>query len=70
MESMHRFVMARYQIANFDDYKYILALLRNTRAISAHKARSRHADIQSLQDAVDDTRSRLVKQLTEGRSIP
>ena len=70
MESMHDFLMARYEVSDFDDYKHLLALLRNTRAIAAHKARSRHADIQHLQDIVDNARNHVIRRLKQGRSIP
>jgi hypothetical protein len=69
MESMHQFLMARYQIADYEEYKYLLALLRNTRAIAAHKARSRHAHLWHLQDTVDNARNQIIHQLKEGRCI-
>jgi hypothetical protein len=69
MESMHQFLMARYQVSDFDDYKHLLALLRNTRAIAAHKASSRSADIRHLQAMVENARSDLVEQLQQGRNI-
>lgn len=64
MESMHHFLMARYDVADFDDYKHLLALLRNTRAIAAHKARSRYTNIRCLQDIVKNARNHLVHQDT------
>lgn len=66
---MHRFLMARYQVSDFDEYKHLLALLRNTRAIAAQKARSRSADIWQLQAMVENARKRLVEQLKQGRNI-
>jgi len=67
---MHHFLMARYQVSDFEDYKHLLALMRNTRAIAAHKARVRHADLQHLQAIVEDARQRLIHQLKQGRRIP
>lgn len=61
--------MARYQVSTFEDYKHLLALLRNTRAIAAHKARSRHLDIQRLQDYVAAARNHLIQQLRDGRTV-
>jgi hypothetical protein len=69
MESMHHFLLARYQVSDFDEYKQLLALLRNTRAIAAHKARSRYADIRHLQTMVEHARNHLVEQLKQGRNM-
>ena len=49
MEALHRYLVARHQVDDYDGYLRLLAIFRNTAAIEATKARARHDE---LRDAV------------------
>ena len=50
MESLHRYLVARYHIADYDDYLQLVAMFRNTAAIEAAKARVRYNSLGELFD--------------------
>ena len=47
MQSLHRYVMARYDITTYDEYIHLLALFRNTNAIETQNAYRRLLDTLS-----------------------
>jgi len=68
LESMHQYIMARYNIQNLDDYLQILALFRNTRAIEAQNARQRHMDLLEACKSVERSRLSIILGLQERHS--
>jgi hypothetical protein len=68
MESMHRYLMARYEVETFDDYIHLLALFRNTRAIEAVKARERVFELSDISTSVDVARQIILRRLRLRRS--
>ena len=68
MESMHRYLMARYEVETFDDYIHLLALFRNTRAIEAVKARERVFELSDISTSVDVARQIILCRLRLRRS--
>ena len=50
MESLHRYLVARFHIADYDEYLQLVALFRNTAAIEAAKARVRYKSLGELFD--------------------
>jgi len=68
MESMHWYLMARYEVETFDDYIHLLALFRNTRAIEAVKARERVFELTNISTSVDLARQLILRRLQLRRS--
>ena len=62
MESLHRYLMARHHVDNFEDYMALLAMYRNTAAIEAIKARTRRREID---DAIQQVA--VIRNLVIGR---
>ena len=50
MESLHWYLVARFHIADYDEYLQLVALFRNTAAIEAAKARVRYKSLGELFD--------------------
>lgn len=48
MEALHRYLLARHHIDNYDDYMQLLAMFRNTAAIEGLKGRTRYEEIQRV----------------------
>ena len=48
MESLHRYLMARHHVEDFDNYMQLLAMFRNTAAIEALKGRNRMSEIREV----------------------
>ena len=68
MESMHRYLMARYEVETFDDYIHLLALFRNTRATQAAAARDRVFELNNISTSVDLARQSILRRLQLRRS--
>jgi len=68
LESMHRYLMARYEVETFDDYIHLLALFRNTCAIEAVKARERVIELTNISTSVDLARQSIRRRLQLRRS--
>lgn len=68
LESMHRYLMARYEVETFDDYIHLLALFRNTRAIEAAKARDRVVELTDISSSVEIARQLILRRLQHRQS--
>jgi hypothetical protein len=56
LESLHRYVMARYDIQSYEEYIHVLALCRNTRAIEAQNARQRYTELSEASALIERAR--------------
>jgi hypothetical protein len=63
LESMHRYLMARYEADTFDRYIHLLALFRNTRAIEAVKARDRVFELTDISNSIEMARQSILHRL-------
>ena len=63
MEALHRYLVARYHVADYDEYLRILAMYRNTAAIEALKGRTRYEEIQQTLLQVHTIREALLNRL-------
>ena len=48
MESLHRYLIARYDISDYDYYLKLVAMYRNTAAIEARNSYLRHKSLLEL----------------------
>jgi len=62
MEALHRYLMARHHVDDYDDYMRLLAMYRNTAAIEEIKARERRSEIQEVIEQAHTLRRLLVKK--------
>lgn len=68
MQSLHRYLMSRYEVETYDEYLHLLALFRNTRAIEAQKARTRYAELQDISANIEFARHAVLRRLQQRRS--
>ena len=65
MASLHRYLVARYQIEDYDDYIHLLALYRNTRGVQAQNSHSRYDELFETIRAIDSSRLALLHRLQQ-----
>ena len=65
LQSLHRYIMSRFDIHDMDDYLQILALFRNTRAIEAHNARRRLMELKEVASSIERLRRSLFHSLQD-----
>ena len=65
IESLHRYLMSRYDIKDYDDYLHVLSLFRNTRAIEAENALNRYHELQSVASTLENARIQLLRRIDE-----
>jgi hypothetical protein len=65
MESLHRYLMSRYDINIYDDYLHMLSLFRNTRAIEAENALNRYQELQSAAATIENARIVLLRRMDD-----
>jgi len=63
LESMHRYLMVRYEAETFDNYMHLLTMFRNTRAIEAAKARDRVFELNDISNAIEIARQSVLRRL-------
>jgi hypothetical protein len=68
LESIHRYLMARYVVETFEDYIHLLALFRNTRVIEAAKARDRVFELTEISTSIENARQSILRRLQLRRS--
>jgi hypothetical protein len=70
LESLHRHLLARYDIQEFDNYIHILALYRNNRAIEAQNARRRYTELSEASTSIQNAWTSIMRRLHERHSNP
>ena len=65
LQSLHGYIMSRFDIQDMDEYLQILALFRNTRAIEAHNARRRLMELKEAASSIERLRRSLFDSLQE-----
>ena len=68
MESLHRYLVARYDISDYDYYLKLLAMYRNTAAIEAQNSHIRHASLSMLFQRCSEMHAATVKRIRERKS--
>ena len=69
LQSVHSYLMARYEADTLDEYVRLLALFRNTRAIELENARNRCAELQNIADTIELAQFAVLRRLDSRRSI-
>ena len=67
MQSLHQYLMARYDVDSLDDYIHLLSLFRNTRAIEMEKACGRVTELESVSATLEIARLSILRQLQQRR---
>ena len=65
IESLHRYLMSRYDIKDYDDYLHVLSLYRNTRAIEAENALNRYQEIRAAVATIENARIDLLRRIDD-----
>lgn len=68
LQSLHRYLMSRYEVDSLDDYVRLLCLFRNTRAIEMEKASARVSEIEELSSSVEIARLSVLRQIQQRRN--
>ena len=67
MQSLHQYLMARYEIDSFGDYIHLLCLFRNTRAIEMEKACARVGELEGISASLEIARLSTLRRLQQRR---
>lgn len=70
LESLHWYLMARYNIENLDDYVQLLALYWNTRAVDAQNACQQLMELSAACTNLEKTRLSVIRRLKERHANP
>jgi hypothetical protein len=65
---LHRYLLARYDVEDFEDYTHLLALFRNTRAIEANNARQRYTELSEAAASIEKVRLAFIQQFKDRQS--
>jgi hypothetical protein len=68
MQSLHVYLMARFDVPDYDDYLHLLALYRNTRATEAINARNRYLQLEEVSETLSAARQAVLKRLAARHS--
>lgn len=68
LQSLHRYILSRYDIQDYDEYLHLLALYRNTRAIEVQKASTRFTELNLAVTSVAKARLGIIKAMEDRRS--
>jgi hypothetical protein len=68
MQSLHVYLMARFDISDYGDYLHLLALYRNTRATEAINARNRYLQLEQVSETLSAARKAVLEKLTARHS--
>ena len=68
MQSLHRYLMARFDIETFDDYLHLLALFRNTQAIETLNARRHLSELNEVSKSLESARYAILSRLNQRRA--
>jgi hypothetical protein len=70
MESLHRYLMSRYEVDDLQDYLQVLALFRNTRGIECKNAHSRWGELAEIARSLNTARYAILRKLQDRGLVP
>ena len=65
MESLHRYLVARYEVDDLQDYLQLVTLFRNTRAIESQNAYTRYDELAQVSRSIETARIAILRKLEE-----
>ena len=68
MQSLHSYLMARFEVETFEDYMQMLTLFRNTQAIEAMNARQRLIELAEASKSIENAQYAILDRLKERRT--
>jgi len=68
MQSLHSYLMARFEVETLEDYMQMLTLFRNTQAIETMNARQRLNELAEASKSIENAQYAILNRLKERRT--